>query len=67
MAAVPNPIGGAIVTPDGSLRPVPETAMPDGADDGMAIDTDAMMPVALAMTAGRQMTAARRTLSAPAA
>lgn len=66
MAAVPNPVDGAMVAADGSLEPMPETPMPDGAGERMGIESDAMMPVALAMTAGRQMTAARRMVSAPA-
>lgn len=56
MTAAPNPIDGAMIQSDGTLQPM-------GADDASSEQTrpDDMMPapVPLAMTNGRQMSAAR--------
>ena len=57
MSARPNPVMGAIVGGDGQLQPV---AGAEATEMTMRPDQQAASPVPLAMTGGRQISAARR-------
>lgn len=54
-----NDVDGALVTPDGGLQPIAGSGGASGAD-GALPDAEAMAPVPVAMTGGRQLSAARR-------
>ncbi|CAN5701918.1 hypothetical protein BH11PSE6_BH11PSE6_00010 [soil metagenome] len=58
MSVTPNPIDGALVLGTGKLDPV-EGHDASGAETYLPVDQPAW-PVPLAMTRGRQMSAARR-------
>lgn len=59
MTIVANAVDGAIVQADGRLLPV-AMAAERGLDPVRLPDGDATTPIALAMTRGRQISAARR-------